>query len=99
MNNLSEKMDTIEMKVRQMALRLQRAQKENDKLADENEKLRAELSKYSNKTNDLEKKLQRTTVALEEKQENDPEHSKKLRKEIEQYIKEIDKCIERLKNS
>ena len=92
-------MDTIEMKVRQMALRLQRVQKENDKLVEENGKLRAELSKYSNKTNDLEKKLQRTTVALEEKQENDPEHSKKLRKEIEQYIKEIDKCIERLKNS
>ena len=99
MNKLSEKMDTIEMKVRQMALRLQRVQKENDKLVEENGKLRTELSKYSNKTNDLEKKLQRTTIALEEKQENDPEHSKKLRKEIEQYIKEIDKCIDRLKNS
>ena len=31
MDNLSEKMDTIEMKVRQLALRLDRAQKERDK--------------------------------------------------------------------
>ncbi len=99
MNDLSEKMDTIEMKVRQLALRLDRAQKERDKYLEENNKLRTELSKYSNKTNDLENKLERTTLALEEKKEDDPEHSKKLRKEIEQYIKDIDKCIDRLKNS
>ena len=35
MDNLSEKMDTIEMKVRQLALRLDRAQKERDKYLEE----------------------------------------------------------------
>ena len=99
MDNLSEKMDTIEMKVRQLALRLDRVRKERDKYLEENNKLRTELSKYSNKTNDLENKLELTTQALEEKKENDPEHSKKLRKEIEHYIRDIDKCIDRLKNS
>jgi chromosome segregation ATPase len=99
MNDLSEKVDTIEIKVRQLALRIDRVQKERDKYLEENNKLRTELTNYNNKTKDLENKLVRTTLALEEKKENDPEHSKKLRKELEQYIKDIDKCIDRLKNS
>mgnify|MGYP005667367143 FL=1 len=99
MNDLSEKVDTIEIKVSQLALRIDRVQKERDKYLEENNKLRTELTNYNNKTKDLENKLVRTTLALEEKKENDPEHSKKLRKELEQYIKDIDKCIDRLKNS
>jgi len=99
MDTLSTKIEGIEMKVRQMALRLERLQKENKRLAEDNSTLRTTLAKHSNKTSDLENKLERTSLALEEKKENDPERSKKLRKEIEQYIKEIDRCIDRLKNS
>ena len=99
MDTLSIKIEGIDMKVRQLALKMEYLRKENQRLAEENVKLRNELSNFSNKTSDLEQKLEKTTLALEVKKENDPEHSKKLRKEIEQYIKEIDKCIDRLKNS
>jgi glutaredoxin 2 len=37
--------------------------------------------------------------ALQKKRESDPEYSKKLRKDIEQYINEVDKCIEWLQKS
>ena len=42
MNDLSEKVDTIEIKVRQLALRIDRVQKERDKYLEENNKLRTE---------------------------------------------------------
>ena len=99
MDTLSSKIEGIEMKVRQMALILERLRKENKRLAEDNSTLRNNLAKHSNKTSDLENKLEKTSLALEVKKENDPERSKKLRKEIEQYIKEIDRCIDRLKNS
>jgi regulator of replication initiation timing len=43
MNDLSEKVDTIEIKVRQLALRIDRVQKERDKYLEENNKLRTYL--------------------------------------------------------
>ena len=47
----------------------------------------------------MEERVARSKVALDTASNSDPEHSKKLRKEIEQYIAEVDKCIEWLQNS
>lgn len=99
MQALSEKLNGIELKVRQLALRLERLQNENKSLLQENKKLRTELTKKDDKLGVLEGKVARSQAALEVRRDNDPEDSKKLRKEIEQYIKEVDKCIEWLQNN
>ncbi len=98
MQTLSEQLGNIELKVRQLALRLERLQNENKTLLQENTKLKAELSNKDDKLSQIEQKVAKTQVALEEKRENGPERSMKLRKEIEQYIDEVDKCIEWLQN-
>ena len=99
MQTLSEQLGSIELKVRQLALRLERLQNENKTLLQENTALKTELDKKENKLSQIEQKVAKTQVALDEKREDDPGRSKKLRKEIEQYINEVDKCIEWLQKS
>ncbi len=99
MQNLSEKIGSIELKVRQLALLLERLQNENANLVDENKQLKDNLLDKNNRISELENGLANTKQVLERKRENDPESSRKLRKDIEQYIKEVDKCIEWLQNN
>ncbi len=99
MQALSEKLTNIELKVRQLALRLERLENEKQRLLEDNKKLRTELVKKDNRLGQLEEKVAKSSAALELKRQNDPERSKKLRKEIEQYIREVDKCIAWLQNS
>jgi len=99
MQNLSEKISSVELKVRQLALKLEQLQNENRSLHDENDQLKNSITDHNKRVISLEEKLLNTQQVLESKRENDPESSKKLRKDIEQYIKEIDKCIEWLQNT
>ena len=97
--SLTDKLSNIELKVRQLALRLERLQNENSTLLLENKNLKSELLQNTNKLGQMEEKVVRSKVALDSKRDSDPEYSKKLRKEIDQYIGEIDKCIEWLQNN
>ena len=96
---LTDKLNNIELKVRQLALRLERLQNENKMLLLENKKQKAELLQNTNKLGIMEEKVIRSKVAIDFNRDSDPEYSKKLRKEIDQYIGEIDKCIEWLQNN
>lgn len=97
--SLTDKLNNIELKVRQLALRLERLQNENSTLLLENKNLKSRLLQNTTKLGQMEEKVVQSKVALDSKREDDPEYSKKLRKEIEQYISEIDKCIEWLQNN
>ncbi|MEL6863433.1 MAG: hypothetical protein AAFP19_03395 [Bacteroidota bacterium] len=99
MQELSGKISDIELKVRQLALKLERLQNENIALLNENKKLKSDLLTQTQKAGELEQKCALVQAALERKRETDPESSKKLRKEIAQYVKEIDQCMEWLQNS
>ena len=99
MQELSGKISGIELKVRQLALKLERLQNENIALLNENKKLKSDLLTQTQKAGELEQKYALVQAALERKREADPESSKKLRKEIAQYVKEIDQCMEWLQNS
>ena len=94
-----QKVDGIELKVRQLALKLERVQNENSLLQEENKQLKKELFSQQKLVGDMEQNLLKTQKALSKKREEDPEGAKKLRKAIDQYIQEIDKCIEWLQNS
>ena len=99
LQSLTDKLNNIELKVRQLALRLERLQNENNTLLLENKKLKSELLQNTDKLGQMEEKVVRSKVALDSKRDNGPDNSKKLRKEIDQYINEIDKCIEWLQNN
>jgi len=99
METLSDKLNSIELKVRQLALKLERLQNENAELLEENKVLKKKVENRINKTTVLEEKLTKTQVALDKRRDDDPKSSKRMRKEVDQYIKEIDKCIEWLQNN
>ena len=97
--NLSEKIDNIELKIRQLALKLERFRKENADLTQKNEQLKAELDKQKGTVSALKDKLTKTQGVLERQEVNESEHSQQLKQQLDQYIREIDKCIEWLQNS
>jgi chromosome segregation ATPase len=97
--DLNEKIESIESKVRQLATELNRLRRENAALLSENEKLKATFSKSDEMVVDLKRQLEKTQQALDKKQEDDPEHAVKLRKQIDKYIEEVSKCIEWLEKA
>jgi len=97
--NLTNQIDNIEQKVRRLAAMMEEVRQQNGALFDENTKLRAELKSEREKAGELITKLTKTQRALEIKRKDDPESTKKLRKQMDQYILEIDECIEWLQNA
>lgn len=73
--------DGIELKVRQMGEALDSLRAENAQLRDENLRLKQEL----------EKSAQAQPIAV---QNLPPERKEELRKQIDRYIEEIERCIE-----
>ncbi|HMR42614.1 MAG TPA: hypothetical protein PKC40_02210 [Saprospiraceae bacterium] len=97
--SVSEKIFQIEEKVQKLAAEAGRLRTENAVLKLENEKLKATLSKNEEMVVDLKHQLEKTQQALDTKREHDPELNVKLRKQLDKYIEEIDKCIEWLENT
>ncbi|MDZ4680599.1 MAG: hypothetical protein SH848_09145 [Saprospiraceae bacterium] len=88
---LSSKIDGIDLKVRQLALKLEQLQRDHALLLQENEQLKAETTRYREVVATLKNKLGTTQQAMETRGE---ESTEKLRQQIDLYIGEIDKCIE-----
>lgn len=99
METLSNKIDGIFLKVKELGIKLERLQIENVNLTKENGQLKSVLSKTNYKLEELEKKFDVTQKALSSKKSSGMAGSKELKKEIDQYIVEIDKCIEWLYNN
>lgn len=95
--DLSEQIDSIELKIRQLALKMERLKKENAALQEENRQLKAELDRQKGTASVLKDKLETTQRALGLQREEQPEHSTKLKDQLDQYIHEIDQCIEWLR--
>jgi regulator of replication initiation timing len=92
--NIVEQIDSIELKVRQLVLKNERISKENATLRTENQHLKAELDRQKGTVGVLKNKLKDTQQALDLQRDEDPELSAQLKEQINQYIKEIDNCIE-----
>ncbi len=90
--NVTEKLESIELKVRQLALQMTRLQDENAALIAENKKLKTALDRQVGTVGVLKNKLELTQQALSQgKQKNS---NGELKARIDQHIAEIDKCIE-----
>jgi len=95
---LSEQIGGIESKVRQLASKLESLQKANADLTTENKALKKDLIQKNTALLALEKRS-KTLPLVGKTREGEEKRSKQLKKEIAQYIKEIDKCIDWLQNS
>ena len=95
--NIGEQVENIELKVRQLVLKMERINKENTALHEENELLKTELDRQKGTVGILKDKLENTQRVIDLQRGEEPEQSAKLREQIDQYIKEIDNCIEWLK--
>ncbi|MCB0570172.1 MAG: hypothetical protein KDC66_10430 [Phaeodactylibacter sp.] len=92
--NLSEQIDSIEIKIRQLVLKMERVHEENTALQEENKQLKAELDRQKGAAHVLKDKLEKTQRVVDSQRNGKTEQSEKLREQLDQYIHEIDKCIE-----
>jgi chromosome segregation ATPase len=92
--NIADRLESIELKVRQLALKQERLQRENSVLQAENQQLKAGIDKQEATVIALKDKLETAQRAFQEKAEEEDEQSQQLKQLIDQYILEIDKCIE-----
>ncbi len=97
---MTGQLENIEKKILQLSESLKGLRSENAVLSDENKKLKTDLAAQNDRIGDLTERLSKTQQALAgQRGDKDEESSQKMRKQIDQYIKEIDKCIAWLQNA
>lgn len=96
---MTQQLDNIEQKVRQLAAAMDSLRQQNATLLKENNKLKAELEAQHERIGELTERLTNSQQALAGQRGDDSESTQKLKKQIDQYINEIDKCIEWLQNA
>ena len=92
--------ENIEKKILQLVEELKNLRNDNAVLSEENKKIKADMAGQSDRIDELTERLSKTQQALAgQRGDNDQESSQELRKQIDQYITEIDKCIAWLQNA
>ena len=103
--DLSKRVDSFEIKLRQLASKLDRQRAENVALARENDELKSELDRQSGVVSSLKEKLTRaqqaagfTSSTMEATDQNDSTstelNSAEMRQQLDFCLREIDKCIQ-----
>ena len=92
MRNVIEQLDAIELKIKDLAGKHDALRKENQKLKEENSVLENDLEQLKRSKQNLESQLTEALAAVKANK-SDTEDRRKLKKELGQYIKEIDKCL------
>jgi regulator of replication initiation timing len=96
---LTHQLDNIEQKVMQLLEAMTALRQQNASLLKENNRLKADLEAQQERIGELTERLTNSQQALAGQRGDDSESTQKLRKQIDQYIHEIDKCIEWLQNA
>ncbi len=96
---MTQELKQIEQKIRLLLEELDNLRKENAALTEENNKLRTNLEVQKDLASELAQRLSNSQRALARQKGDETEGSQKLRKQIDQYITEIDNCIEWLQKA
>ena len=91
--------ESIELKIKQLALKIERLEKENLTLKSQNEKQKVELELQKETVKALNENILDAQTVMDSRKKEDSEHSAQLKQQMNQYIEEIDKCIEWLHNN
>jgi len=96
---LTDQFIHIEEKITRLVTKVIYLQKQNEILSEKNRTLRAELETKAFRVLEPEVKGGIHDASARKKApDKEDRDSHRLKKEIEEYVQEIDKCIERLKN-
>ena len=87
----TKRIDNITVKISRLAVVL-------DQLRKENAELKAELLNRTDKINVLQQELDTKQADWEAREKTRANQSEQLKKQIDLYIEEIDRCIEWLQN-
>jgi uncharacterized coiled-coil DUF342 family protein len=92
LSQLNDQLDVLTLKVRQLVVRLRQMQGLNEELTVLNQQLKKELHSANERIKHLEQAGDHVPT-----QANTPApDNRELKRELQQYIKELDKCIESL---
>lgn len=93
-------LDNIDVKIRQLAAKLEQSERANATLERENRKLNADLEQQSDRIKVLKTKLEQNRQLIESEVQGKPEvQNAELRKQLDAYIKELDQVMEWLQKS
>jgi cell division septum initiation protein DivIVA len=96
---LSEKLDLLDIKLRQYIQFNALIKQENTELHAQIQKLKANLASTNNKMLQLQRHLVEGRAELEQKEQNKEKQAKRLKKQLDQYINHIDESIGWLEQS
>ena len=95
---LTKKLEQITAKLRRVGEKIANLEQANANLLAENEQLKNELAQRNTDAKALQDKLERIQLRSTEVEEGvRPELNREIRQQIDQYLTEIDQCIEWLK--
>ncbi len=97
--DIGHRIDDIKLKIEQLATALEQLREENKALQTENNQLKEKLGQQKEVTGEIKYKLESNEQVIENLRKEGPERVKQLRNQIEQYLGEIDQCVEWLQNS
>jgi len=96
---ITERLTRIEKKVKQLAKKMEQLQKDNLALEEENRTLKSGIAVYKQQAAQSPDTGVVNIAPTGSPKSGTDKSSKKLKKEIDQYLKEIDKCIVWLQNN
>jgi regulator of replication initiation timing len=97
MQALLQNIEGIELKIRALADKILKLKKEKEILIEENLSLKKDLDHLKGVKKELELKLSEMILVPQKSKEGE-EQKQKVKKELDFYLKEIDKCIDLMQN-
>ncbi|MBK6946784.1 MAG: hypothetical protein IPH16_00725 [Haliscomenobacter sp.] len=97
--NLSEQLERIELKLRQLALDMRQIKRQNEELSHQNHQLQLEIALRDQTIARLQEGLSEAQSQLLLQEQADADKARQLKVQVDQYLREIDKCIEWLTNN
>lgn len=93
LDQLTDQLDTLELKARHLAVRVKHLQGLNEELNELNHQLKRELAKANERIKHLESATGTPTAGASHLVAD----AREIRKELQRYIDELDKCMDWLK--
>ena len=90
--NMKDLVENIQVKVKNVISLYESVKNDNNKFLTENNILKEEIASNKKMISDLEEKIDLLRIS-KSAQLNDSDNLKESRKKIDQYVREIDKCI------
>lgn len=95
---LNKRLDSFELKLRQLASKIERQEREKANLAKENSDLKRELDRQHGVVSALREKLSHTQQEDQHQPANATQVPAHVRNQLDECIRELDLCIEWLEN-